>query len=52
MTFDQVVICYASNQINFSYERTEMDASEQLLLQLKEEKISYTPMSKTFFVVG
>ena len=50
MIFEQVVIYYANNQITFSYEKTNVDASEQLLKQLKRENIDYQPMSKTFLV--
>ena len=50
MIFEQVVIYYGNSQISFSYERTDIDTSEQLLLQLKKENIQYRPMSKTFLV--
>ncbi|PID21726.1 hypothetical protein CSV61_08480 [Sporosarcina sp. P3] len=50
MLFEQVVISYATHQMTFTYEKTIVDASEQLLEQLKEGNIEYQPVSKTFFV--
>lgn len=50
MIFEQVVISYTNSQMIFSYEKTNVDASEQLLEQLKEGNIEYQPVSKTFLV--
>ncbi|PIC77151.1 hypothetical protein CSV74_07730 [Sporosarcina sp. P19] len=50
MMFEQVVISYANHQMIFSYEKTNVDASEQLLEQLREGNIEYQPVSKTFLV--
>lgn len=50
MIFEQVVISYADCQMIFSYVKTNVDASEQLLEQLKEGNIEYQPVSKTFLV--
>ncbi|PIC85427.1 hypothetical protein CSV72_13505 [Sporosarcina sp. P20a] len=50
MIFEQVVISYTNNQMIFSYEKTNVDASEQLLERLKEGDIEYQPVSKTFLV--
>ncbi|PID23887.1 hypothetical protein [Sporosarcina sp. P7] len=50
MVFEQVIISYANSQMIFSYEKTNVDASEQLLEQLKERNIEYQPVSKTFLV--
>ncbi|ARK22240.1 hypothetical protein [Sporosarcina ureae] len=50
MIFEQVVIYYDANQIIFSYEKTNVDASKELLEQLKKENVEYHPMSKTFLV--
>ena len=50
MIFEQVIISYANSQMIFSYEKTNVDASEQLLEHLKEENIEYHPVSKTFLV--
>ncbi|PID13784.1 hypothetical protein CSV63_16230 [Sporosarcina sp. P34] len=50
MVFEQVVISYANSQMIFSYEKSNVDASGQLLEQLKERNIEYQPVSKTFLV--